>query len=65
MLGLLGVVLPRWPRPLLRRSRQAVLDISCNIFVGSHVRRDRKADGSPKTTERDERFAAEECVADG
>ncbi|HEU4397302.1 MAG TPA: MFS transporter [Actinomycetota bacterium] len=33
MLGLLGVVRPRWPHPPLRRSRQAVLDILCNIFA--------------------------------
>lgn len=32
MLGLLGVVRPRRPHPPLRRSRQAVLDILCNIY---------------------------------
>jgi hypothetical protein len=32
MLGLLGVVRPRWPHLPLGRSRQAVLDILCHIF---------------------------------
>lgn len=32
MLGLLGVVRPRWPHLTLGRSRQAVFNILCHIF---------------------------------
>jgi hypothetical protein len=46
MLGLLGVVRLRWPHPPLRRSRQAVLDILCDIFFENRRQRWRVARNS-------------------